>query len=256
MDSIFADDLINFTEDDKALIDAGGTVEFQLCATLMKVSNVSAGEISAMYAITDKNKIVGAYLDLTLYKIVTDVNGTVQKKKVTDLANGANVSVTIPLGELAGKPDLEVIRIHNDGENFIGASLKDQDNSASTYTIVTNQFSTYAVLYGTGAEPTTETTTQQNTQRTDHTLNRPNTSNNVSGTTQTTEKITTESNNNKHNIKDDDKKPQASNTSSIGSLRSSGTAKTGDAAPLVMVFGFMITALAAAFVLKKQLKEK
>lgn len=256
MDSIFADDLINFTEDDKALIDAGGTVEFQLCATLMKVSNVSAGEISAMYAITDKNKIVGAYLDLTLYKIVTDVNGTVQKKKVTDLANGANVSVTIPLGELAGKPDLEVIRIHNDGENFIGASLKDQDNSASTYTIVTNQFSTYAVLYGTGVEPTTETTTQQNTQRTDHTLNRPNTSNNVSGTTQTTEKVTTELNNNKHNIKDDDKKPQASNTSSIGSLRSSGTAKTGDAAPLVMVFGFMITALAAAFVLKKQLKEK
>lgn len=257
MDSIFADDLINFTEDDKALIDAGGTVEFQLCATLMTVSNVSAGEISAMYAITDKNKIVGAYLDLTLYKIVTDVNGTVQKKKVTDLANGANISVTIPLGELAGKPDLEVIRIHNDGENFIGASLRDQDNNASTYTIVTNQFSTYAVLYGTGVEPTTEATTQQNTQGTDNTINKPNTPNNTSGTTQTTEKVTTESKkNNKHNIKDNDKKPQASNTSSIGSLRSSGTAKTGDAAPLVMVFGFMVTALAAAFVLKRQLKEK
>lgn len=258
MDSIFADDLINFTDDDKALIDAGGTVEFQLCATLMTVSNVSAGEISAMYAITDKNKIVGAYLDLTLYKIVTDVNGTVQKKKVTDLANGANISVTIPLGELAGKPDLEVIRIHNDGENFIGASLRDQDNNASTYTIVTNQFSTYAVLYGIGVEPTTEATTQQNTQGTHNTINRPGTSNNASGTTQTTEKVTTESKkDNKHNIKDNDKKPQASNTSSsIGSLRSSGTAKTGDTAPIVMVFGFMTIALAAAFVLKRQLKEK
>lgn len=257
MDSIFTDDIINFTDEDKSLIDAGGTVEFQLCATLMTVSNVSAGEISAMYAITDKNKIVGAYLDLTLYKIVTRVDGTTQKKKVTDLANGANISITIPLGELAGKPDLEVIRIHNDGENFIGASLADQDSSANTYTIVTNQFSTYAVLYGTGVEPTTEATTQQNTQKVNNNSSgNPTVSNSSTGVNANTKQNGEQTKNGKKNIKDNDKKPQASNTSSIGSLRSSGTAKTGDTAPLVVIFGFMITALGAAFVLGKTLKQK
>ena len=258
MDSIFADDLINFTEDDKALIDAGGTVEFQLCATLMTVSNVSAGEISAMYAVADKNKIVGAYLDMTLYKIVTETDGTTQKKKVTDLANGANISITIPLGELAGKPDLEVIRIHNDGENFIGASLSDQDNNVNTYTIVTNQFSTYAILYGTGVEPTTEVTTQQTTQKVDNNAtNKPGVSNNKTSVTVTTEqKADQAKKNGKKNIKDNDKKPQASNTSSIGSLRSSGTAKTGDATPIVLLFGFMIAAFGCAGILRRQLKQK
>ena len=93
------------------------------------------------------------------------------------------------------------------------------------------------------------------TQGTDNTINRPG---NTSGTTQVTNNITTQKpKDNKHNIKDKDKKPQATNTSSsIGSLRSSGTAKTGDTAPIVMVFEFMITALAAAFVLKNKLKEK
>ncbi len=258
MDSIFTDDLINFTEDDKALIDAGGTVEFQLCATLMTVSNVSAGEISAMYAVTDKNKIVGAYLDLTLYKIVTEADGTTQKKRVTDLANGANISITIPLGELAGKPDLEVIRIHNDGENFIGASLSDQDNNVNTYTIITNQFSTYAVLYGTGVEPTTEATTQQTTQKVDNNAtNKPGVSNNTTSVTTTTEqKADQAKKNGKKNIKDNDKKPQASNTSSIGSLRSSGTAKTGDATSIALLFGLMIVAFGCAGILRRQLKQK
>ncbi len=257
MDSIFTDDIVNFTDQDKALIDAGGTVEFQLCATLMTVSNVSTGEIAAMYAVTDKNKIVGAYLDLTLYKIVTDSSGNTEKKKVTDLANGAAISVTIPLGELAGKPDLEVIRIHNDGENFIGSSLVDQDNNVSTYTISTNQFSTYAVLYGTEKEVTTEATTQQDTQSVNNNTTSPN-----GNTTTVNTSVTTPNNNSTADddkkptkIKDQDKKPQASNqTSSIGSLKSSGTAKTGDASPIAILFGLLLVSVAGVFVFSKKLR--
>ena len=253
MDSIFDDDIINFTDQDRDLIVAGGTIEFQLCATLMTVSNVSAGEISAMYAVTDKNKIVGAYLDLTLYKIVTDVNGNMQKKKVTDLANGANVSVTIPLGELAGKPGLEVIRIHNDGENFIGSSLVDQDNNANTYTITTNQFSTYAVLYSV-SNSTTQPTTQPDTQYVDNSTTRSdNTQTDGSVTTQ--ENKTTQNTEAKKNIDDKGKKPKANNTSSIGSLRSSGSAKTGDEAPIAMVILLMLTSVGGVlFIRKKQTK--
>ena len=254
MDSIFDDDIINFTDQDRDLIVAGGTIEFQLCATLMTVSNVSAGEISAMYAVTDKNKIVGAYLDLTLYKIVTDVNGNMQKKKVTDLANGANVSVTIPLGELAGKPGLEVIRIHNDGENFIGSSLVDQDNNANTYTITTNQFSTYAVLYSVGSNSTTQPTTQPDTQYVDNSTTRSDNTQ-TDGSVTTRENKTTQNTEAKKNIDDKGKKPKANNTSSIGSLRSSGSAKTGDEAPIAMVILLMLTSVGGVlFIRKKQTK--
>ena len=105
MDTIFTDDYANFTQSDRNLIEAGGSIEFKLYATLMPVTSVKSEEIAAMYAVTDSNKIVGAYLDLTLHKITTDANGNVvQESKVTNLANSAHVSVTIPLGDLAGKP--------------------------------------------------------------------------------------------------------------------------------------------------------
>ncbi|MGN0153976.1 MAG: hypothetical protein ACI4A3_05965 [Lachnospiraceae bacterium] len=249
MDSIFNNDTVNFTETDKTLIEAGGTVEFKLYATLMTVSSVSANEISAMYAVTDKNKVVGAYLDLSLYKIVTDVNGDTERSRVTNLASGASISVTIPLGELAGKPGLEVIRIHNDGENFIGASLADQDNNPDTYTITTNQFSTYAVLYSreeASTEPTTEPTTVPSNNN--GTVTTPTVPANTSQQTTTTE------DNGKKKIKDKDTKPAASNTSSVGTLKSSGTAKTGDAVPIAAVGFMMLLCMGGFFFLKRKLK--
>lgn len=251
MDSIFNNDTVNFTETDKTLIEAGGTVEFKLYATLMTVSSVSANEISAMYAVTDKNKVVGAYLDLSLYKIVTDTNGDTERSRVTNLASGASISVTIPLGELAGKPGLEVIRIHNDGENFIGASLADQDNNPDTYTITTNQFSTYAVLYSreeASTQPTTEPTTVPSNNN--GTVTPPSVPANPSQQTTTTE----DNEDNGKKIKDKDTKPAASNTSSVGTLKSSGTAKTGDAAPIAVVGFMMLLCMGGFFFLKRKLK--
>ena len=242
MDSIFDYDVINFTDDDRDLIEAGGTVEFKLYATLMSVSNVSASEISAMYAVTDKNKVVGAYLDLSLYKIVTNSKGEVERTRVTELANGADISVTIPLGELSGKPDLEVIRIHDTGDSsFLGASLADQDNNPGTYTVSTNQFSTYAVLYSRETASTTETTEEVTTATTEET------------TASTTEEVNEkDGNGSKKNVTSKTKTSKNSKSSSVGSLRSSGTAKTGDETP-VAVMGFMlIMTTAGFFVLRKK----
>lgn len=241
MDSIFEDDNVNFTDEDKAIIEAGGTVEFKLYATLMKVSSVSAKELAAMYAVTDKNKVVGAFLDLSLYKIVTDVEGTTQKSRVTKLASGANISITIPLGDLAGKPELEIIRIHNEGENFLGTSLIDQDTNPSTYTVTTNQFSTYAVLYSLEEATTEELTTEATTEEIQ--------------TTETSEEETTSTDEKPKKKPSKDKKKDDDKKSSVGSLRSPGSAKTGDETPIAVLGGMMLLSLGGLIVLRKKSKK-
>jgi len=232
MDSIFDEDPVNYTAEDEALIEAGGTVEFKLYATLMSVSSVSANEISAMYAVTDNNKIVGAYLDLSLYKIITDADGQIEKKRVTELAKGANVSVTIPLGEMAGKSGLEVVRIHDTGDKFVGASLKDMDSNPYTYTISTSQFSTYAVLYD--AEASDEKTTEG---KQDNGIIYP-----------SEEGVSLSNSSGETNL------PDNKSSASVGTLKSSGSAKTGDTAP-VAALGMLIFAGIAGFVtLRKKCK--
>lgn len=246
MDSIFDYDVINFTDDDIALIEAGGTVEFKLYATLMSVSNVSASEISAMYAVTDKNKIVGAYLDLSIYKIVTYSNGEVERIRVTELANGAEVSVTIPLGDLSGKTGLEVIRIHDTGDgSYLGASLADQDNNPDTYTISTNQFSTYAVLYSREKDSVTEDVIATTTEE-------------KKAFSTTEEKVvlpTTEETNVNAPTEEIVSKTQMvkySPNTSVGTLRSSGSAKTGDEAPIVGMAFLLLITTAGFVVLRKK----
>jgi hypothetical protein len=256
MDTIFTDDYINFTADDRKLIDNNGTVEFRLYATLMPKTSVSSEEISAMYAVTDSNKVVAAYLDLSLYKIVTDPAGNVTQSKVTNLANPAHISVTIPLGSIAGKPGLQVVRIHNDGENFLGSVLVDEDSNPNTYTISTNQFSTYAVLYTVNNE---EATTQQSTVQQDTGVITPIIPDSGKETPVTiTPKPSTDDDDDEDvsEIKDKSKKPKDSSTAStVGSLTSSGYAKTGDATPIVMLFAIMTMSCAAFIVLRKKMKE-
>jgi hypothetical protein len=208
--------------------------------------------------------VVGAYLDLSLYKIVTDANGDVERSRVTNLANPAHISVTIPLGDLAGKPDLEVVRIHNDGENFLGASLPDNDSNPSTYTVVTDQFSTYAILYsiaGASTEaPTTAATEQPTTssvvvQPTTSQVIQPTTSQVVPTTQYSYEDPEDEDDEDVKEIKDKTKKPKSSSATSVGTLTSSGSAKTGDETPIVLMFALMMISCGAVVVLRKKYKD-
>lgn len=240
MDSIFEEDPVNYTTEDESLIQAGGTVEFKLYATLMSVSSVSANEISAMYAVTDNNKIVGAYLDLSLYKIVTDADGKVERKRVTELAKGANVSVTIPLGDLAGKSGLEVVRIHDTGDKFVGASLKDMDNNPNTYTITTSQFSTYAVLYS----PETTKNDDETTEKSDNGIVNPSEEGVINADRPVTDS----------NGKQDPKDGKNGSSASVGTLKSSGSAKTGDTAPVAALGMIMFAGIAGFVTLRKKSK--
>lgn len=252
LDSLF-DDPTNISSEELKLIEEGrGTVEFRLYATLMRVSSVSAAEIAAMYKLPGtSNKIVGAYLDLSLYKIVTDEDGNVTRTRVTKLGGGANVSVTIPLGDLAGKSGLEVVRIHQDGDTYLGKSLVDMDGpDNSTYTITTTQFSTYAILYDSDKKTTQEPST---TEEIKEGSTNPTTEGNIKVTTEDT------GNGSEDDPGNSDESPNSRlsspESSSIGSLRSAGTAKTGDEAPIVVLGVMMILAMSGVIVLRKKSKE-
>lgn len=262
MDSIFDYDTVNYNADDRALIQANGTVEFKLYATLKKVTSVSSDEIAAMYSVTSKDKIVGAYLDLSLYKITTDKNGNSERTQVTQLSNDANISVTIPLGDLAGKEGLEVVRIHDTGDRFVGAVLSDQDGNPNTFTIVTNQFSTYAILYSPEKEPTTEDKTTEGKTTEDKTTEDKTTGDKTTEdkTTRdkTTEDKTTEdkptntSQSSTQEVKPIPGKKPASGASFSSVSTSSGYAKTGDETPIVLLSFVMMVSLAGAFFIKRK----
>lgn len=255
-DTIF-DDTTNYTDEDKKMVENGeGTVEFKLVASLMRVSSVSAKEISAMYSVVDKNKVVGAYVDLSLYKIVTDNEGNVTTTRVKELGGGARLSVTIPLGDLQTKSGLIMVRIHQDGDMYTGAVLRDQDTNPATYTVTTSKFSTYALLHD-KVEATTATTESdivinnppQKDNLTDE-LDDLDVEHNVPGlnTDTSTEDNTT-------NIPDEDTEEattEEKEDSSVDTLVSPGTAKTGDEAPIAMAGILMLLALSGCIILRKR----
>lgn len=241
------DDLLD--DDDKLLIESGGTVEYKLTAKLIRVTNVETAALSAMYAAAGTNKVVGAFLDLNLYKITTDNDGDVTTKKVSKLGGGANVSVTIPLGDLTGKPGLTVVRIHQNGDTFTGSRLEDRDNNPSTYTVTTSQFSTYAVLYngkdnedsgnndntGDKQPPVVDTQYQG-----DDVINSHNQQSVDKGANAV--KLDAKSNSAK----------ASNSSSSLGSLTSSGSAKTGDEAPIGAVSVILIMAMGGLVILRRK----
>ncbi len=256
MDSLF-DDETNYTDEDRAIIENGGTIEFRLYATLMKVSDVSAEEIAAMYsAASHKNKLVGAYLDFTLYKIITDADGNVTKKRVTELGGGANISVTIPLGDLANKSGLEVVRTHDTGDTYFGTYLVDQDNNPSTYTVTTTLFSTYAILYDPEKKPasTEEIKDGKIDPSDDGNILLPFDTKDKEPDTDAPKDNNKDNENNKKDDKKDNEKSTESN-SSVETLKSSGSAETGDATPIALVFGMMLVAIGGFFVLRKKVKD-
>lgn len=234
------------TDEDRLLIENGGSVEYKLTASLIRVTNIETAALSAMYAIAGTNKVVGAYLDLTLYKIVTDENGNVTQKPVSELLNGASVSVTIPLGDMTGKSGLMVVRLHQTGSNYAGRYLPDQDINPSTYTVTTNQFSTYAVLYDKDQK---DNQTSGSVNRGDDVINGSHKSSvkkDVAAVEMTAEEI-------EAGTKTDNKKnTNTSSKTSVGSLRNASTAKTGDETPIAFVGIMMMFAMGGFVVLRKK----
>lgn len=252
MDSIFLyDTVVNFNDEDRALIQANGTVEFRLYATLTSVVDVSKDELAIIQRVGSNGKIVAKYLNLTLEKITTDANGNMDRTQVSELSNGASITITIPLQDLAGKKGIEVVRIHDGSGGLEGYRYDvDMDSNPNTFTLTSSKFSTYAILYSPEQEPEDPSTEDPSTEdpgKDDPSNNDPGKDNpgkddpNADGPKP---------------IAPDDKTAQTSNNAtSFGSVGSgSGSAKTGDTTPIV-AFIIMTITLGGSLVIKRKIKK-
>ena len=141
------------------------------------------------------------------------------------------------------------MRVHQNGDSYTGKQLADMDFNPSTYTVTTTQFSTYAVLYDKPEEdvPNTE---EDNTE-----TDSPNT-----GSSQRGEAVVNSNNQQSVNkgakaveIAAKTKTAKATTTSSsVGSLRSSSTAKTGDEAPVAAVGVIFIMTMGGLVILRRK----
>ena len=217
---------------------------------MVDVTNVTSDELSVIGRVQSKNKVVRKYLNLTLYKIITDENGIQEPPvPVTELSNGASITITIPLQDLAGTSGIEVVRVHNGSSGLEGYRYEvDMDSSPSTFTLTSNKFSTYAILAPKAQDPTTEQPTTQPATSTrqpisEITVNRPTTEQ------PSTSQPTTSSASNGTN--------GTSGTTSFRSVSSgSGGAKTGDAAPVAGMIILMIASAGGVIGLKKKIKKE
>lgn len=241
-DVLFDEDSYNYDDEDRAVIENGGSVEFKLTASIVKV--VPTEVDAAIYAVDEATgKLIGAYIDLTIYKYVRDENGNLIKKvQVHKIGNGDELIITVPLGDLATKSGLIVVRTHLDDGSYDGSYRKDIDSSSATYTFKTGYFSTYALLYDPDPveeEPTTTEAIQDGSLA-------PSADGAIYNATDNEE------------VEADDKesdKGDSDNKSSVGSLRSSGSAKTGDATPITLMFGIMLISVTGIVLIRKKQRE-
>ena len=90
-------------------------------------------------AITDTAYTVGQYLSIDIFKLI---NGQ-QVGKITELGMPISVAIEVPEALRGADRAFAIVRVH-DG---VADILKDQDNDPNTITILTDRFSTYAIVY-------------------------------------------------------------------------------------------------------------
>ncbi len=210
LDDIFEYDSANYTSEDISLIEDGGAVEFRLYASLMNVTTVSSEDVSVIYNLIGDGSVVGAYIDITLYKIKFDAVGNIISKEKIEEIGGTSLKVTVPLGNLSGKNNLRVIRTHNGGCTV----LPDIDANTTTYTFESGKFSTYAMVYDVtrnNTDDSTDTSTEDN-------INKPDVPDDTNN----------QNNSNPQSTITDDATDTVSKTPSITTLKGSSSPKTGD----------------------------
>ncbi len=221
LDDIFNYDTVNFTEADKKFIAEGGSVEFRLTANYKAASAISQSTLSSIYKLMKDNEKVNMFVDFTLTKIRTYASGVVESRtQVAELAGGVTLRIIVPLSsKLVKAPKKSLIRVHNGKASL----LADLDASANSFTIESNQFSTYALTYKPASKDSQKDHASDN-----------------------------KSDKNKH-TSTASKTDQAAKTNSKKSLRDySASPKTGDGTPLAGAAVILCMAACGIVILKKK----
>ncbi|MCM1495638.1 MAG: YDG domain-containing protein [Bacteroides sp.] len=155
LENIF-DDTTNFGSDqDFAIINAGGVVEFCMEINGLSESEVPPSDMELIRRSLGNKERVASYMDFSIWKRNVGAFGIISQQQVSSIAGGKSVRLVIPLGaDIAGRENLYVLRVHNG----IVERLADLDSDPYTYTIESTLFSTYALVYTDNSITNTDST--------------------------------------------------------------------------------------------------
>lgn len=143
------------TQEDKAVLASGGSINIILNASYVNVSDVSAEEQSIFNAKLGKDAVIERYIQIYIIKEVKDSTGRYVNSTpsyVKELYDP--IVISFPLGDLAGK-EVYVASVHNAGSDYSFINWNDSSkvNLSKNYvSITTSHFSVYA-LYTTVNTP-------------------------------------------------------------------------------------------------------
>lgn len=138
----------HLTDEEREAIANGASLEIILSVEIAEATVSGEDKQSTEAIIADTEYTVGQYLSIELLKLI---NGELSDR-ITELKTPISITIEIP-EELRGENRaFAIVRVH-DGKAEI---LEDQDNDPNTITILTDKFSTYAIVYqdnaGTGED--------------------------------------------------------------------------------------------------------
>lgn len=259
--------LSNNSAKDKKIIDDNGVVEYKLLARAVSPSSAEVQKdlkvLDSYIANNNLNATHFAYYDLTIKRIEYDSKGNIiSTDDVTEMVGeSAGVSVSVPLGGHANDSGLKMVRIHN-GSCAVLADTDGQGNS--TYTFYSTKFSTYVLIHSVGEATTEQPTTKAPQPNTQQPVTTYDVTQITPKTTPTTEHVKVpstsyedpdEDEEDVKEIKEKKSKAKSSGSTSVGTLTSSGSAKTGDTTPIVMLFSFMMISVFGIIILRKKSEE-
>ena len=129
----------HLTVEEKAAVENGADLEIILFVEDAGNTVPPQDKQAAETVITDTPYAIGQYLNIDMLKLI---NGQ-QVGKITELGTPISVTIEVPETLRGENRAYAIVRVH-DGAAEI---LEDQDNDQNTITILTDRFSTYAIVY-------------------------------------------------------------------------------------------------------------
>lgn len=139
-DRIKAEVIANqLTGEEKRLVANGAKLEILLSADISE-STVSAGDRQAVKEITANTPYdIGQYLNIDLLKLIDGQ----YVGKITEMSAPISITVNVPEALKSDNRSYAIVRVHDGAAEL----LIDQDNDPDTITVLTDRFSTYAIVY-------------------------------------------------------------------------------------------------------------
>lgn len=137
----------NVTDEDLAVVAAGGTIDITLYASYITVSDVDKTTESIFIDKLGKNGVIEKYIELNVIKEVRDADGKLVNGTPTNITRLAEpITVSFPLGELSGQK-IYVASVHESGSDYTYVNWAGSDVTLSQnyVTISTDRFSVYAL---------------------------------------------------------------------------------------------------------------